>query len=505
MASGLKTLHGIDAAIRQARGAVSKASKLPQRVNEALADLQRRQAQAYDDIAASRLDLIAEGEGGALGYVDRQAEKFLAQHEAAEKIAQDETQAKAQALEALEDKRRAQEKLVVKAVDAYDKAVAATEMRLLKEDDYILLADNVQRAENIMQRASEKLMLAKQDEKEKGAPFLADPFFNYLQKRGFGTRDAKGWALTKLLDKWVARKINYAEQASLYRRLTDIPKRLAHHITRLEKDVVNAQDALQIYEAKALEDDGVRAKQEASKAAQDVLERLDAEINAAEGLYQEALNRQIALNKGEQGPYREAVKVIASALERKDVPSLHRIAAQTTGQEDDDAVAVLRELSSDIRDLERDREDAKRVLSQYQRSLKDLEKVRRRFKTNRYDAPSSIFGGEDLIGAMLGQVLSGLLTGDDFWRQLQRVQRTVRRHSDVDFGGIDWEDGFRLPRSSGRRGHGGRWGGGSSSGRPRRRTSLPRRPRRSLPRSRKSGGFRTSGRSGGRFKTGGGF
>lgn len=504
MASGLKTLHGIDTAIRQARGAVSEAAKLPQRANEALAKLQRKQAQAYEKIAASRLGLIEDGEGGALGYVDRQAEKLLAQHEAEEKIAQDETQAKAQALEALEDKRREQEKLVVKAVDIYDKAVAATEIRLMKEEDYIALADNVQRAENITERANEKLTLAKQDEIEKGAPFLADPLFNYLQSRGFGTREAKGWGLTKLLDKWVARKINYAEQASLYRRLTDIPKRLANHMMRLEKDVVNAQAALQIYEAKALEDDGVRAKQDASKAAQGELDALDAKIDAAEALYQEVLNRQIALNKGEGGPYREAVKLMAAALERKDAPSLNRLAAQTRGQEDDDAVAALREISNDLRDLERDREDAKRVLSQYQRSLKDLEKVRRRFKTNRYDAPSSIFGREDLIGAMLGQVLSGLLTGDDFWRQLQRAQRTIRRHSDVDFGGIDWEDGFRLPRSSGRSGRAGGWGGGSNSGRPRRRTSLPRRPRRSLPRSR-GGGFRTSGRSGGRFKTGGGF
>lgn len=503
MASGLKTLHGIDTAIRKARGAVSEAAKLPQRANEALAHLQRQQAQTYEKIATSRLDLIEAGEGGALGYVDRQAEKFLTQHEAEEKRAEDHTHAKAAALEALEDQRRAQEKRVVKAVDVYDKAVAETEMRLVKEDDYIALTDDVQRLEAIVDRAEEKLTLAKQDEKEKGAAFIADPFFNYLQKRRFGTREAKGWALTKLLDKWVAGKINYADQASTYRRLTDIPKRLANHITALEAQVVNAQDALQIYEAKALEDDGVMAKQDASKAAQAQLDALDADIEAAEAVYQEALNQQIALNNGEAGPYRDAVKVMAAALERKDLPSLNRLAAQTRGQDDDAAVAALRELSGDMRDLERDREDAKRLLGKYQRSLKDLEKVRRRFKNNRYDAPSSVFGREDLISAMLGQVLSGLLTGDDFWRQLKRAQRTVRRHSDVDFGGIDWEEGFRLPRSSG--GWGGGRRSGSSSGRTRRRTSLPRRPRRSLPRVSRGGGFRTSGRSGGRFKTGGGF
>ena len=313
-----------------------------------------------------------------------------------------------------------------------------------------------------------------------------------------------------MLDSWVAGKINYRDQAVTYRRLTDIPKRLAAHMAQLESDVVNAQNALQIYEAKALEDDGVMSKQDASNSAQAKLDGIDAEIESSETAYQDLLNQQISLNNGDSGPYRDAIKVISATLTRKDLPSLSRIAAQTPTHEDDDAVDSLRELSRNARDLESDREDAKRLLNQHQRSLKDLEKVRRRFKNNRYDAPSSVFGQDDLIGAMLGQVLSGLLTGDDFWRQLKRAQRTLKRYSDSDFGGVDWEGGFRLPRSSGG------WGGSMPSGRSRRRTSLPRSPRRSLPRSsnrgggfggsrQRSGSVRSSGRSGGRFKTGGGF
>jgi len=54
MASGLKTLHGIDGAIRKARGAISEAAKLPQRANEALANVQRQQALTYEKIAKTR-------------------------------------------------------------------------------------------------------------------------------------------------------------------------------------------------------------------------------------------------------------------------------------------------------------------------------------------------------------------------------------------------------------------------------------------------------------------
>jgi len=44
MASGLKTLHQIDAALRQARTAVSEAASLSQRASEALATTRQKDA-----------------------------------------------------------------------------------------------------------------------------------------------------------------------------------------------------------------------------------------------------------------------------------------------------------------------------------------------------------------------------------------------------------------------------------------------------------------------------
>jgi len=181
MASGLKTLHQIDAALRQARTAVSEAASLSQRASEALA--------------------------------------------------------------------RKQEKAVAKAIDSYDKAVATSEAALLKDDAYLAQIKKVADAEATVVRAEEKLELARQDEVEKGKPYLEDGFFTYLQNRAYGTKDAKGWFLTKLLDGWVARKIDYRQAAENYRRLTDIPKRLNAHVDYLDDQIGIEQQALQAIEA----------------------------------------------------------------------------------------------------------------------------------------------------------------------------------------------------------------------------------------------------------------
>ena len=412
-------------------------------------------------------------------------------------------------LRKIEYARRKQEKAVAKAVDAYDKAVAITEGSLLKDANYLAQIDRVETAESTAIRAEEKLALAEQDEVEKGKPYREDAYFNYLQTRGFGTKNAKGWFLTKALDGWVARIANYREAAENYRRLTAIPKRLAAHVEYLQDSIELEQAALQKIESDRLQTDGVNALQKASLAAQNALDKMDSDIADAEAVLEKHAAHLAAVSAGQTGAMREAMAALTEALRRMDRRDLARIAAQTRTRDDDDAIATLRDISDTAQDLSDDKAEADKLLGKYQRTQKELETVRARFKSRRYDAPSSTFKNEDLIMRVLGQLLVGAIGGNDLWRTIERAQRTIRRYSDTDFGGIDWTEGLRLPRSSGGIGGGG-WGGSSrrGTGRRTRRTSLPRAPRRSLPRMPSGGGFgggRPSGRSRGGFRTGGGF
>lgn len=483
MKSGLQTLHEIDTAIARARKAVSDASALPKRAAENLVDLRRQQTQAYDSIAQKRLELLETGSGGELGYIDRKAEKLIAEHESAEASHGKKLDKAVVKIEVLEKERRAAEKKVESAVDAYDKAVAKAEKEILKDMGYMAALDRVETSESMVIRASEKLDLAKAGEKEKGRPYRSDPFFNYLHKRRFGTRDAKGWFLTKTLDRWVARISGYRKAAENYRRLTDIPKRLQNHVTSLESNVMENRAELEKLEADILEKKGVTALHKTSLKVQKDLEAIDEKIAGSERDYEELRTEHQRLSGGQTGPYREAVDILSDALRRVKFSDLKRLAAQTTSRDDDNAIEDILELARAADALEDDQKEARKLIKKYERSLKELEDIRRKFKSRRYDAPSSVFDNE-LVGALLIRVLAGALDGDSLWRQIERAQRTTRRYSDNDFGGIDWTEGLRLPRTSRR------------SRSPRIRTSIPRSPRISLPRSsgRSKGGFKTIGR-----------
>lgn len=532
MSTGLSILHQIDKAISIARNHALEASELSARAGDAVLDLQRKQSRALAQIARDRLSLIDDGQGGELGYADRQAEKLLNAHTEAVEAVNKAVAKSDKKIEALEAKRRSQETLTAKAVDAYDKAAAKAEADLIKDASYNAQLGTVERLESTVIRAEEKLELALADETAKGQPYRADPFFAYLRKRGYGTREQAGWFLTKWLDSGVARLAGYRQAAENYRRLTAIPIRLQNHVENLQDDVTAAQTALQKLEADWLVSQGVSAKHDASLAAQEKLDVIDTDIAAAEAKQQKELAEQAALTAGDTGPYRDAVSLMSEALAKQNTPHLRRLAAQTQTREDDAAVDALRELARASDDLLDDQREAKTLLTRYQGTLSDLQGVRQNFKARRYDAPSSSFKRADLISALLNQVLAGGRSGKDLWKQITRAQRTNKRYSDTDFGGIDWTEGLRLPRQpSRRRGGYGRRNSGldigdvfgvlegiarSSGGRrqsgwggrrpPRRRTSIPRRPRQSLPKISfpKGGGF-GGGRRGGGFKTGGGF
>ncbi|MBL4854191.1 MAG: hypothetical protein JKY25_08140 [Robiginitomaculum sp.] len=504
--SGLNALHEIDGAIAKARTNVAKAARMPGRATNALSEVSRKQAQAYGDIARVRLDIIDarrnDGRGDeSLGYADRQAVKLLAAHAKEEARLLKKADASLARITKLEQSRRSAEDLVEQAVTAYEKAAEDCRTKLLKDPDYLALMDAEDAAEAIIERARAKQELAEAELSEKGAPYRDDPYFSYLQKRRYGTKTAKGWFLTKWFDSILARRGKYRDAALSFKRLQNIPVRLAAHVEDLIEKHKAAQAVLQKAERACLVREGVTKLKKTSLSAQKKLEKIDTDIVASEEKHREIRAEQNKVSTGDSAPYREATDLLVKTLKRKNLPSLKRLAAQTVSEDDDLAIRRIVELADTVQDLQDDKQEAQNLLEKYQDSLKDLEKLRRKFKNRRFDAPSSTFPRGGMMRPLLGQLLTGLLSSSDVWRQIERAQRTVRRqtrsrgYSGGDFGGIDWGEAMRLPRNTG--------GFGGGAGRRRqRRSSTPRMPRmprtsrrapRRAPRTSRGGGFRTGG------------
>ena len=496
MTAGRDALHQIDASIAAARRDLARASDAAASDARLIADLDQRQIAVYQRLAELRIaEIKADGAAnGALGAADAQAAALIGRHDAALTQLAGARDAAAVELERLEAERKTAESVVEDAIAAHDAAAAATRARLESDPQWRTKADALEELNAMAARASRKLEVAREDRKTKGAAYEADPLFQYLRERKFGTRDYRAFPLFAMLDRWVAGIVGYRDHRLNYERLLEIPERFSEHAERLKERAAETSEAIAAMERKALEDDGAGALRDAAAAARAAVEKLDAAIAAAEERHKRLSDEASAAAAGKAGPLAEARDVIAAALARFAIPDLKVLAAESETPEDDRLVDSLIGMRRQRMEIEEARSAAAAALDRQARALSDLEALRRRFKGARFDSPYSEFSGSDVVAVLLSEFLRGALSRDDLWRRIERGHKTRRRDFDNDLGGDSWRGGFGLPDNWGGGDWGGGWGGGPVIRRPE-GARAPRPPR--IPRMPTGGG----GVSRGGFRT----
>jgi len=373
----------------------------------------------------------------------------------------------------LEVERESQRQLLEKAAEALDIAEAATQARLDADADYQAQEQRTREAERIARHAEDKALHSEQEKDEKGRSYRDDALFMYLWERHYGMPQYRAWPVTRWLDTKVARLIGFEDARANYARLREIPVRLREHAEQKKHDAEAAFAVLRGLDEQAREQDGVVALEEARDEEQAALEAIDARIEEADERYGQLLARKDDFAAGEDEHYRKAVDYVASELRRDDTRELRRDAMATPFPDDDLVVNRLFESEQQVQQLETSLNELKRALRQQHKKLRELESLRADFRRRRYDQSGYSFSDGNLVAAMLGNFLNGVLDRDSLWRVLEQQQRYRPQRTNPTFG-------------SGGFGRGSVWGGrrGGSGG------SL-------------GGGFGRGG--GGGFRTGGGF
>ena len=206
-------------------------------------------------------------------------------------------------------------------------------------------------------------------------------------------------------------------------------------------------------------------------------------------------------------------------LGREDIKTLLAEARATRTGQDDTIVQQIDDQRQRAAEEDADSRDQKARLKTLAARRRELEDIQYEFKKQGFDNPRSSFGEDKLVGDMLNDFLRGGITAADYWGRWRKSQNwtgggnwsgggvspgpwggTAGGNSPGNSGGFQWPDSsFGGGNSGGGRsngGFGGSWGklpgsgGGSSSG----------GGGFSRPRTGSSGN-----RTGGGFKTGGGF
>lgn len=356
---------------------------------EAASVLERR-ARRIDEARAKLADL--EDQAGALS----------AEHDHAARLAAD-------AAETAARKRR-------EAVDALE-----------EDQDCRRAVDAVSALEAQTAKAEGKAAAARAELEGKAEPYLAEPMFSYLWKRGYGTSTYAGRGLARTLDRWVAGLVGYEKARIDFRNLNEIPRRLATHAERLRGDLAAARADLdrasRVHTAGAEEADAEACRREADaeaagarlQALRDTLGRHGREIL-------KAADRKDA-------DWLAAAAALGRSMAGESLARIEKAAAETPEPEDDLLVAEIRDARGRIAEAERVSTSAADHLARVRKRRKVLEAEVEFLASKGWDDADSLFDDE-LGGAALSQMADGTTTPVSFRIKMQ-IGRRVRKRPEV--------------------------------------------------------------------------
>ena len=486
MMNGLQLLDNVDQRLRQieAEAAAGQAELewLVSRRDQARAE----EAAALRALAHIRLAALGDGTADLrrLDEADAKAEALLSRRRADLAATEQELRAREPAVTAAE---RERERIAAALHDAdanAEQALSAAKDAVLADPAWQAKQLAAEVASRVAEHADQKASFALTDSEVKGRPYLADPLFAYLWRRGFGTPQYRSGLLVRLIDRWVARVARFDIARRDYALLTDLPKQLAAHAARM-RGVAQTEAAAVSEHARQIA--GLPAAHEVETLRR-ALDEADAKLETERVAMQAVRGRVTEAAAGDDALTRAAVAALETALGQRSLQSLRAAAARTPTAEDDAIVASLEQANAVRTEAEQMLTQRRAGVKAAQDQVQELRQVRQEMRQRGYGQSRWNFVDGGMVGLLLGELLRGAVSRGGFWDNLNR-----RRVPDPWGGG---NLGSRAQEADGNRQ--GPWnlppmhdpwgqlGGGGFGG----------------------GGFRTGGRiggGGGGFKTGGSF
>jgi hypothetical protein len=461
MMRGIDQLAIIDQHISAARRDMETIHNQLETANQRLVGVRNEQAQEYRRLAEFRLDELAAGKLiTQMDETDRAVLKLLERRSQSLAQLEGEIEKSLSKQAQLEEERTQVVQRRDELLRKIDEAAAELKEQLSRQDAYRKLEKSAEEVSGRAERAEKKAAQAEADREEKGKPYREDPLFMYLWNRHYFTPDYTGGGLTRMLDGWVAKMINYGDARSNYYMLTELPVRLRDHADRQKVMAAQEVQKLRDMEAKALEVEPIMENRELLQSVQKSLEESESHIEEEEKHHEALLQQRSAYSTGSDELSRQAIQLQVSEIKNDSLTDLYMQAKMTNNPDDDVIVSRIRDLQQEEQELLAEVQDLQSQMEQQQKNFQEIDELKRRFRRSSYDSNHSFFPGGFQLAALLGMLMCGRASGGDVWDRIDREQQFRRPRTPIDFGGGVFPGGSGGGFGGGLGGGGFRTGGG---------------------------------------------
>ena len=308
---------------------------------------------------------------------------------------------------------------------------AEVERRLQEDGDFVQLSDRAAIAEATLERAEANLQEIDQESVRKLPGYESSSLFQYLYKQEFGTPQYRKRGVTRRVDRWLARYINYSKAKQGYEFLKQTPGQMREIIAddRQSLDVVmkELERKRDRVAAELALPEKIQMSNQLDQQRTEHLEILERVLLET----QDAQQTLVDFENPRGTYYKKAIDLFRSHLEQMETPELRARAEKTVMDlTDDQIVARLSGVESDIGELDNSTRKRRDALLRSQEFLEELGRVIQRFRAAKFDSTRSQFIGSLDVEEEVDQAQQA----DDaqkLWQRIRQAQRWGSKQPEV--------------------------------------------------------------------------
>ena len=296
------------------------------------------------------------------------------------------------------------------------------ETRLRSDPKFVELSDRAAVAEAALERAEANLDEIDQDAARKIPDYNHSTLFRYLYDREFGTPQYRGRGFTRRMDRLLAKYIGFQKARSGYEFLKNTPE-------QMRKLIADDRQALDIVmDELERRRDGVAEELKLPpciRETQSLGAERDRHVDALNQLHDQihGIEKELGELEDTRGKYyREAVDSFRQALDKIGTADLNRRAKATVDITDDQIVARLMGVESEMGKLDDAARQRREELNQQHEFLAGLGRIIQRFRAAQFDSARSFFVGSlDILGEL--EQARDFHEIDYLWKRIRQAQR----------------------------------------------------------------------------------
>jgi hypothetical protein len=295
--------------------------------------------------------------------------------------------------------------------------------RLENDAEFQRLSKEALVAEKELNRNESRVDEIKQEASEKLPSYEKSGLFQYLHKRGFGTSGYSKGGLTKRLDNWIARLINYNKAKRGYEFLRVTPELMTQEVGRRRDQFNGLMELVEACEDRHADAVGLTEIMREGQELGQERDNLVAEIGKQHDLTDKHRQELLMLEGSRNEYYQQAVTRMKEFLAGLEEWRLEHTSRSTPDPQDDQIVAELTWLGDELEKIKQQNADLTSEQLMWKSRVGELQDIWQRFRRADFDSGRSMFHPDFDIEAHLEHFVRGQLSRDDLWASIKSAQQ----------------------------------------------------------------------------------